>query len=95
MLTYTVDVAPSAPTELETLARGVDALIAFTRTPDRAWCIAAEVDPTWAGVGATAPAIARLLETPGLDCVAADPAVPVAIDRSTNHPDQNSPGGTS
>ena len=50
----------------------------FIWPADRAWCIAADVDPSWAGVGASATAISHLLVVPGLDCVAADPAAPVA-----------------
>ena len=50
----------------------------FIWPADHAWCIAADVDPHWAGVGASAPAISLLLAVPGLDCVAADPAAPVA-----------------
>ncbi|NTV38513.1 MAG: hypothetical protein HGA51_00935 [Demequinaceae bacterium] len=50
----------------------------FIWPADHAWCIAADVDPHWAGVGASAAAIERLLAAPGLDCVAADPDEPVA-----------------
>ncbi len=50
----------------------------FIWPADRTWCIAADVDPHWAGVGASASAISHLLAVPGLDCVPADPAAPVA-----------------
>jgi hypothetical protein len=50
----------------------------FIWPTDHAWCIAADVDPHWAGVGASATAMERLLSVPGLDCVASDPNAPVA-----------------
>jgi len=37
------------------------------------WCVAADIDPHWAGVGATVPVIERLLADRRLDAVAADP----------------------
>jgi len=50
----------------------------FIWPADHAWCIAADVDPHWAGIGASAAAIEGLLQAPGLDCVPADPDAPVA-----------------
>jgi hypothetical protein len=46
---------------------------AFVWPSDRAWCVAADVDPHWAGVGASASTIDRLLADRRLDAVAADP----------------------
>ncbi len=46
---------------------------AFVWPSDHAWCVAADVDPHWAGVGATMPTIERLLADRRLDAVAADP----------------------
>lgn len=48
----------------------------FVWPADHAWCVANDVDPHWAGIGATAAAIEELLATPGLDIVRADPTVP-------------------
>lgn len=45
---------------------------AFVRPADRAWCLACDVDPDWAGVGAPADAIQALLADPGLDAVLAE-----------------------
>lgn len=42
---------------------------------DRAWFLAADVDPHWFGVGASRQACRALLAEPGLDVVLADPAV--------------------
>lgn len=47
---------------------------AFIWPADHSWCVANDVDPHYAGIGASAAAIAQLLETPGLDLVRADPA---------------------
>jgi hypothetical protein len=46
---------------------------AFVWPSDRAWCVAKDVDPHWAGIGADDAAIARLLAHPVLDVVRADP----------------------
>ena len=46
---------------------------AFIWPADRAWCVANDVDPHYAGIGGSAAAITRLLEVPGLDVVRADP----------------------
>lgn len=46
---------------------------AFVWPADRAWCVADDVDPTWAGIGASPAAVARLRAEPGLDVVLADP----------------------
>jgi hypothetical protein len=40
---------------------------------DHAWCVAADIDPHWAGIGAAAPVIDRLVADRRLDAVAADP----------------------
>jgi hypothetical protein len=46
---------------------------AFIWPVDHAWCIADDVDPHYAGIGADAVAIGRLLAHPQLDVVSADP----------------------
>jgi hypothetical protein len=46
---------------------------AFMWPADHAWCVANDVDPHWAGVGADVSAIDELLADPRLDVVAADP----------------------
>ena len=46
---------------------------AFVWPSDHTWCVAADVDPHWAGVGGTARTIERLITDPRLDAVAADP----------------------
>lgn len=47
---------------------------AFVWPSDRTWCVAADVDPHWAGIGAPVPTIERLIADPHLDGVEADPA---------------------
>lgn len=46
---------------------------AFVWPADRAWCLANDVDPHWAGIGADTGAIDALAAIPGLDVVPADP----------------------
>jgi hypothetical protein len=46
---------------------------AFVWPSDHTWCVAADVDPHWAGIGAAVPTIERLLADRRLDAVAADP----------------------
>ena len=46
---------------------------AFIWPADHAWCVANDVDPHWAGIGAAVSAIDQLLGDPRLDVVAADP----------------------
>ncbi len=46
---------------------------AFIWPADHAWCIANDVDPHWAGIGAGTPAIDQLVSDPFLDVVPADP----------------------
>lgn len=46
---------------------------AFVWPSDRTWCVAADIDPHWAGVGATVPSIERLVADRRLDAVVADP----------------------
>lgn len=46
---------------------------AFVWPSDRAWCVA-DVDPHWAGIGASAPTIRGLIADRRLDAVRADPA---------------------
>jgi len=43
---------------------------------DHSWCFLSDVDPHWAGIGASAEAISQLLDDPTLDIVAADPRQP-------------------
>ena len=46
---------------------------AFIWPADHAWCIANDVDPHWAGIGADLPAIDELIANPDVDIVPADP----------------------
>jgi hypothetical protein len=46
---------------------------AFIWPADHAWCIANDVDPHWAGIGADTAAINQLVAHPRLDVVPADP----------------------
>jgi hypothetical protein len=47
---------------------------AFVWPADHAWCVANDVDPHWAGIGANANVIDQLLLDARLDVVAADPS---------------------
>jgi hypothetical protein len=47
---------------------------AFVWPADRAWCVACDVDPHWAGIGADEAVITRLIADTRLDAVAADPS---------------------
>jgi hypothetical protein len=47
---------------------------AFIWPADHAWCVAKDVDPHWAGLGADRDVVDALVADPGLDVVAADPA---------------------
>lgn len=49
---------------------------AYVWPADRSWCFARDVDPHWAGIGASREAIRTLLEDPVLDVVSADPSRP-------------------
>lgn len=46
---------------------------AFVWPADHAWIFVSDVDPHWAGIGASTEAIEDLIEDPVLDVVAADP----------------------
>lgn len=46
---------------------------AFVWPADHAWCVAKDVDPHWAGIGATASVIEQLCNDPRLDVVPANP----------------------
>jgi hypothetical protein len=46
---------------------------AFIWPDDHAWCIANDVDPHYAGIGATSRAVEQLLADPNLDVVRTDP----------------------
>jgi hypothetical protein len=48
---------------------------AFIWPADHAWCIANDVDPHYAGIGASSAVIEQLLARPDLDVVPADPMV--------------------
>lgn len=48
---------------------------AFIWPADHAWCIANDVDPHYAGIGASSTAIDHLLADPSLDVVSADPKI--------------------
>ncbi len=47
---------------------------AFVWPADHAWCLARDVDPHYAGIGADPIAIQALLDDPRLDVVEADPS---------------------
>ena len=47
----------------------------FIWPADHAWCVAHDVDPHYAGIGASSAAVADLLAQPDLDVVPADPRV--------------------
>ncbi|GAA0268413.1 hypothetical protein [Cryptosporangium japonicum] len=49
---------------------------AFVWPADRAWCLAHDVDPHWAGIGADAAAVDDLLADARIDVVPADPTQP-------------------
>ncbi|WP_181770829.1 hypothetical protein [Amycolatopsis pittospori] len=48
---------------------------AFVWPADHAWCVAKDVDPHWAGIGAGTAVLDRLVADSGLDVVPADPAL--------------------
>lgn len=58
---------------LPNLPRSDMPIPAFIWPADRAWCVTKDVDPHWAGIGATPAAIDDLLASPALDIVRADP----------------------
>jgi hypothetical protein len=47
---------------------------AFVWPADHAWCVAHDIDPHWAGIGADAEVVDRLVAEPRLDVVRADPS---------------------
>jgi hypothetical protein len=47
--------------------------LAFVWPADRAWCVAFDVDPHWAGIGASRDVIEALVADENLDAVRADP----------------------
>jgi hypothetical protein len=49
---------------------------AFVWPADHAWIFVSDVDPHWAGIGASRAAIENLMGDPVLDVVAADPDLP-------------------
>ncbi len=49
---------------------------AFIWPADRSWCVADDVDPHWAGIGASSAAIDELVRAAGLDITRADPTEP-------------------
>ncbi|MCO8272997.1 hypothetical protein M1L60_20590 [Actinoplanes sp. TRM 88003] len=49
---------------------------AFVWPADHAWCVAKDVDPHWAGIGADESAIRELIADSRIDVVPADPALP-------------------
>jgi hypothetical protein len=68
------DVANWAPGDVGSDEPRLDlATPAFIWPTDHAWCVACDVDPHYAGIGAGADAVADLLAHPGLDVVVADP----------------------
>ncbi|GAA3579553.1 hypothetical protein GCM10022197_41360 [Microlunatus spumicola] len=58
----------------ETVRIQLDAPPAFVWPADRSWCFASDVDPHYAGVGASEAAVRALLAAPGLDAVRAEPS---------------------
>ncbi|MGI3785524.1 MAG: hypothetical protein ACRYG2_32660 [Janthinobacterium lividum] len=58
------------------LGRDSSVVPAFVWPADRRWCLASDVDPHWAGIGAEEAAVRALLAAPGLDVVRADPTEP-------------------
>jgi hypothetical protein len=54
---------------------------AFVWPADRAWCVANDVDPHWAGIGGSAAAIADLLADSLLDAVPAEFGAPLPFYR--------------
>jgi hypothetical protein len=61
------------PTDVPTDQPPALPLPAFAWPADHAWCVARDVDPHWAGIGADTAAIDQLIDAPNLDVVAADP----------------------
>lgn len=49
---------------------------AFVWPADHSWCFVSDVDPHWAGIGASTEAIRQLLANPALDIVTANPRDP-------------------
>ena len=49
---------------------------AYVWPADHTWCFASDVDPHWAGIGASRAALDPLLQDRELDVVLADPALP-------------------
>lgn len=47
---------------------------AFVWPSDHTWCVAADIDPHWLGIGASRLVIRRLIDDPRLDAIEADPA---------------------
>ena len=47
---------------------------AFIWPEDRTWCVANDVDPPWAGIGASRDAIRELMNEPRLNLAFADPS---------------------
>ena len=47
---------------------------AFVWPSNHTWCVAADIDPHWAGIGASVPVIERLISDARLAAVEADPA---------------------
>lgn len=48
---------------------------AFVWPADHAWCVANDIDPHWAGIGASTEALRQLMADPRLDIVLTDPAL--------------------
>lgn len=53
--------------------RATEPIPALIWPADHAWCVAKDVDPHWAGIGASIEAVRELLADPRLDVVLADP----------------------
>jgi hypothetical protein len=48
---------------------------AFIWPADHAWCVANDIDPHWAGIGASTEAMGQLMADPRLDIVLVDPTL--------------------
>jgi hypothetical protein len=60
----------------EEIHGGGDHPPAFASPSDHRWCLASDVDPHWAGIGAEQAAIDTLINAPELDVVRAQPTKP-------------------
>ena len=64
---------PCGPGRPISVRRALHVPPAFVWPADHAWIFVSDVDPHWAGIGASRAAIEELIDDPVLDVVAADP----------------------